>query len=302
MFGKRMAPIIRHGLTLVCIGVSFAVCLLVGGIIQSRGEQAFITVTNDSLSALENRMNSYEQSLAGLYGFIDASNEVTARDWSHIVAALKVEQSLPGLKGLSYIVMADASEAARIQTEQRLQGVPDFTIHPETGRDQKLIVTFTAPAEYNANIAGLDIGFEVNRRIVAMESRASGLMRATPPIELLDGDQTVPGFLILRPYFQRDMPVSTLAERQKAFRGWICASIDVKRMIDELTAGQGELFNIKVSDQDSAADKHVFYDRPPPASVGTDGTYFRRSYLSVYGRTWVVEWRSTPALTLLPSR
>ena len=298
MLGKRMAPIIRHGLTLVCIGVSFAVCLLVGGIIQSRGEQAFVTVTNDSLSALKSRIGSYEQSLDGLYGFLDASDEVNAKDWHHIVSALKVKEKLPGLKGLCYVVLADASEAARIQTEQRLLGSPDFVIHPETGRDQKLIVTFVAPAENNVKIPGLDIAFEESRRVAAMESRASGQTRATPPVDLFNDDGAVPGFLVLRPYFQRDMPTATLAERQQAFRGWICASVDVHRLLDELTEGQGELFNIKVSDQDSAADKRVFYDRPTPASGDMAGTFFRRSYLSVYGRTWVVEWRSTPAFDL----
>ena len=104
------------------------------------------------------------------------------------MSALKVKENLPGLKGLCYIVMADASEAARIQTEQRALGVPEFVIHPETGRDQKLIVTFIEPAENNVNVVGLDITFEESRRIAAMESRASGLMRATPPLQLLGAD------------------------------------------------------------------------------------------------------------------
>ena len=90
MLTGRSSLLIRYGLPLACLIATGVVFLFAGNLIRSRGEAAFITVTNDSLSALDSRMKSYTQALSGLSGFLDASNEVSALDWKRNIAALKI--------------------------------------------------------------------------------------------------------------------------------------------------------------------------------------------------------------------
>ena len=199
----------RYGLPLVCMVATLAVFLSVESIIRSRGEMSFATVTNDNLAALESRLDSYSQSLNGLVGFLDASDAVTALDWRHMVSALGIKDNLPGLTGLGYIRLVDARNTDDLKAEMRALGVDNLHIHPETGQDQKLIVTYFEPAEAYVLAAGLDIASEESQREIAMQSRDSGKSLITPPVKWSQGDHIKTGFLLLLPHYQRGMPLGT---------------------------------------------------------------------------------------------
>ncbi|MCR8726085.1 CHASE domain-containing protein [Frigidibacter sp. ROC022] len=259
-------------------------------------------MTNDNLSALHGRLQSYLQSLNGLAGLLEASDNVTAQDWRQYVSALKIEENLPGLTGLGIIVMVDSSKLDEFQKLMHEEGVDDLVIHPETGRDQKLVITYIEPIETNAPARGLDISFEEGRLAAAMASRDSGLPQATQPIQLVQDAKGEPGFLLMRPFYQRQMPISTVAERRRAFLGWVYAPYLGTSLLSDLTASQDRLFDLRVIDPDAPPERQVIFDSTPHDPDAPGGDFVRRTELPVYGRTWELEWVSTPAFDLSQNR
>lgn len=302
MFNLRSGMMFRYGLPLVCMVATLAVFLSVESIIRSRGEMSFATVTNDNLAALESRLDSYSQSLNGLVGFLDASDAVTALDWRHMVSALGIKDNLPGLTGLGYIRLVDARNTDDLKAEMRALGVDNLHIHPETGQDQKLIVTYFEPAEAYVLAAGLDIASEESQREIAMQSRDSGKSLITPPVKWSQGDHIKTGFLLLLPHYQRGMPLGTEAERRAAFSGWVFAWLDASRLFSELTDSQDELFHFRVTDPLAGPDQRVIHDHVTSADDNATGSFVRHVAFPVYGQTWDLEWQSTPVFDLMQNR
>lgn len=302
MLSGRASLLFRYGMTLISLIASVAVFLMVESIIRSRGEMAFTTVTNDNLAALDARLGSYRQALDGLAGLLDASDEVTARDWQRYVDALKIDNNLPGLSGLGYVVMVERSQTERFLAEMRAKGVPGLVIHPDTGQEQKLVIAYMEPSDANAQAIGLDIGFEEGRRAAALASRDSGTPHATPPIRLVQATDQEPGFLLLQPYYRVGLPLDTLAERRLAFQGWVSAPFLASGLLTDLTAGQGEQFTLRVTDLQAPKDQQIVFDGDTDPAGQVAGNFHRRAELPVLGRTWVLEWQSTPAFDLAQNR
>ena len=302
MLTGRSSLLIRYGLPLACLIATGVVFLFAGNLIRSRGEAAFITVTNDSLSALNSRMKSYTQALSGLSGFLDASNEVSALDWKRNIAALKIYDNLPGMTGLGYVGSVEAARLDQFKVEMQKLGVPDLTIRPETPYDQKLIVVYIEPLETNRTTRGLDISFEEAGRIAALKSRESGAPQITSPIPLRHAGTHSWGFMLMQPHYQRGMPVNTVAARQVAFRGWITAWLSASRIMSDLTESQGKLFNIRISDPEAPPGQRVIFDRITTAGEDMTGIFTRRATFNAQGRSWELEWRSTPHFDLLQNR
>ena len=130
-----------------------------------------------------------------------------------------------GIQALEWAPLV--SEAERIPAEARLRtGHPGFTerspegvLRPAQNRSHYFPVTFMEPMQGNQAALGYDLGSNPARLAAIETARDSGRSRATEPIALVQETASQAGFLIFVPVYSRDLPIETLEQRRRAFRG-----------------------------------------------------------------------------------
>lgn len=261
---------------------------------RQRSQMAFSSIVEDSRAALRDRMENYALSLNGMAGFLDASDNVTEQDWQTYVASLNIRKSLPGIAGIGLIVPADATTLPGILDAARNDISGEMVIHPETGRVDKMLIRYIAPMAVNAPARGLDIAFEDFRRTAAETARDTGMPQITGPLNLVQGQESETGMLLLRPHYRQGVPLSTVDERRAALVNWVYAPIFGAETLSSLTASQNSMFTMRVRDAAVPAGKADYYDMHPQIDAQT-AIFSRTDNLPLLGRTWTIEWKSTPA-------
>ena len=277
---------IRALILLLCGCFTISLAAGTQRIADRRAESAYRSVVEDSRDALQTRLESYLLSLDGLAAFLTASDRVTEAEWGNYVDTLDTSKTLPGVLGLGFIAPVTGPELVPFLEQVRSDGEPELVIHPETGRPEKMVIRFISPRETNIAARGLDIAFESNRRSAAIAARDTGLPRLTGPIALVQGENNGPGALLLRPVYAADTTPGDTAARRAVHLGWVYAPFFAREALTGMTASQGSLFELTVSDGDDA----LLATATAPAQAG------RRVIsedLSAFGRTWTLTWTST---------
>ncbi|MFZ3582891.1 CHASE domain-containing protein [Loktanella sp. DJP18] len=275
----------RIAIVALCVGVTAVLAFAAQVVADRRAQSAYDSIVEDSRAALITRLDTYLLALDGLGAFLRASESVAATDWADYVDTLDIAQTLPGILGLGLVQpvvgpgLIDVLNAARAAQE------PELVIHTETGRPDKMVVRYIAPASTNAAARGLDISYEQARRTAAIAARDTGQPQLTGPISLMQDQYEGPGMLLLRPVYDRQTTPSTVSTRRAAHVGWVYAPFFAGQALTGLTASQGQLFDLKVWDAEDTIYR---------TGVRTSPARFTRSAdLRLFGRTWSLTWTST---------
>jgi PAS domain S-box-containing protein len=258
-----------------------------------RGEAKFRTLAIESEKALQNRIDSYGNALLGAAGFIQGSNAVSRAEWRTYVETVRVRENFPGINGLGWIQPVEPGELERFVADARADGAPDFTIHPAGGAGPNYIITYLEPSEGNKGAVGLNIAFEVNRFAAAERARDSGAPAMTSRIILVQDELRSPGFLLLYPIYQHNMPVSTVEQRRASLRGWAYAPFIATHFLDGLTHSQSSDFRLRIYDGSQEKPDALFYSGN--TTIGHRPAFTVRSTLNIMQRQWMLIWESTPA-------
>lgn len=302
-WGRR--PLTRlNSLMVAALSLSLALTLYTWKIAAVRdyeeGYASFEEMALESSHALSAKLNAHFQALDSAAGFYTASTRVTAEDWSHFVEALNISENLPGLNALGFVANVRPGAVPAFLDEARKDGLSNLSIHPAVEGDEHFIVKYIYPTEGNTGAFGLNIAFEEARRTAAIEARNSGEITLSRPIDLVNDNTNQPGFLILRPVFDRNMPRTSVSERRKALKGWIAAPFLADRFLADLTPSQGESLNLEAAHL-GETEKEIF--RSSTVSATHAPRFEMAQDLHVAGQIWRVRWTSTPSFeTALLSR
>ena len=254
----------------------------------------FRQLTAESKDALMARMWQYRLALEGLRGLLNVVEVVQRKDIENYVQSLDLNTALPGLSGLGYIVEVKSDNAAGFTNAQRTDGAPRFTIHPDTGEETRFVIKFIEPRAGNEELLGLDITFEFGRRAAAIELRDTGAARLTPRILLVQEKSRQPGFLLLLPDYRLDFPLTTVAARRAAFRGWVYAPFVGARTLKDLLLSQGVQYDLRVYDGTETAPETLIYSTAGIDQVARAARFAETTQIELLGRTWTLSWASTP--------
>jgi len=175
------------------------------------------------VSGITEHLDGHLQALWGVAALLASNPEMTREHWEAYVSALKLDERLPGTRGVGYAALVSASDRDAHIDGIRARGYKDYKIWPQGPRDAYLVVTFVAPlASKTYNALGFDLLSEGARRAAVELARDSGspvltakmalLSRGSPPVEQ-------PGFLLFVPAYKHGAPLDTVAQRQRAFIG-----------------------------------------------------------------------------------
>lgn len=281
-----------------------AVCLLATVVLfgvsvrqtQHKAELEFAHLTEEGVDALRHRMQTYLQTLNGVAAFLSASETVTEVEFETFAETLDLDELLVGINGVGFIEPVRSENMDFFLGRTRVYTRSDFATHPQTDGPEHFIVSRIAPIDRNIESLGLDITFEEGRRNTALRARDTGLPQLTPRILLLQDETQQPGFLLLRPLWNKEFVPEKGGMVRGRFRGWVYAPFVGHRLLAGLSPNQGRGYHISVFDGPVADPDNIIFDSADQlgALSTTTGKYAATYTFTNYGRPWTLVYTSTP--------
>ncbi len=278
-------------LVVACLFVTFGIYSEGARMNRAAAKAEFARITEDGLQALDSRMNIYLQSLNGAAGMMQASENIEYDDFETFVESVDIENYLPGINGIGFIEPVARVDEAAFVSQMRANGTSGFKVRPETNHDLKYVIKYIAPVLPNKEAVGLDISFEKGRREAANRARETNTPQLTPRILLVQDAMKEPGFLLLRPLFYSS------GQRDGEFRGWVYAPFVGRNLLQDLTPNQNNVYDFHVYDGDTTDPEALIYaSQDHNHTAGKYGTTYTTEF---FGRTWTVQFESTPQFEAL---
>jgi len=261
----------------------------------------FERLSDRMLGTLRLRFASTAQAIHGAGAMQEASAHVSRREWSTYVLAVQ-EFLSNGLVGLGYVQRIPRSEIEDLETRMLGEGQTDFTVEREGQNDSLYVVTLMEPAAKNAGALGRDIGNGTTRRAAAETAMREDRMVLSRRIQVIDGDDTAPGFLLFHPVYDLNKPRSNPEERTVALRGWVYSSLRIDRLmadLPEITDGQ---LAIEIFEGEQTSPESLLHAIGGAKTEPSASQFVETQNLDLLGRRWTVRTRSLPAFDNAASR
>ncbi len=271
------------------------------------------TVQNVS-HLLEMSMEDVQGIMMGAKGLYDSSKTVERDGWHTYFKATDIAEKHPELYGIGYVERVSNQDKAlfienvRRDTSTSPAGYPDFTIFPESQKDEYFVLKFVEPASLEEKAMGFDVSSDAVRLRTLQKARETGEMAMTPFITLVTGAR---GPTLYLPFYQKGVPLKTLEERKRGIAGFIVSGLSVPQFFQGIfhpfIFPKG--FSIHIHQRSADGKRGIpFYD-----SITGSNTlareirplYQKTDTLQFGGQTWEIESIATSAFKrstqLLPS-
>lgn len=254
---------------------------------QLRMSRLFETRLVRVSEAVDKRMIDYVQILKGCQGLFNASDTVTAEDWSIYIKSLNVSSNYPGIQGLAaseYLPLKDSSKV--IEKVRRTHP----GLHPKFDASGKVItpVILIEPLNFrNQRALGFDLYSEPNRREAIKRAMATGKPALTKKIKLIqETDQDVqPGCLIFLPIYE----YGDTEVKNRKVKGFVANVFRTHDLMHALLYNFQDL-DIKIYDGTRSIEEQVIYftKLQPVSSSGSDSKLQGDTILNIAGTPWKI--------------
>jgi PAS domain S-box-containing protein len=254
-------------------------------------------------NTLRLRFNTAAHLLHGAAALPEASEEVTAAEWS-VYLRRAAAQLDSGVVGLGYVEPVHRAEIEAVEQRVRAQGQPDFTIE-RAGNNPALYVVFAIePHERNTGVLGLDVGSGTTRKTAAESAARNNEMVLSRRIGLDYEHRKVPGFLLFLPVYQRGLSLNTPAERLAAVQGWVYAPIRIDQLMSGIADVAGGQLDFEVFEGDGTRSETLLYDEDGHLAAGPEREITARDFstrafhdrqsMMIFGRQWTLRFSTRP--------
>ncbi|RSZ56927.1 diguanylate cyclase [Massilia atriviolacea] len=262
----------------------------------------FEFAARDVVNQLALRMAAHIQSLRGVQGLFNSSDEVTRQEFTDFVRAQHADAEYPGMKGVGYIAaLGEAGRAAHL-AQVRASGFPDYAISPPGTR------AAYAPLLYMESFSGArlralghDMLAEAPLRAMLEQARDSGqpAMSGKSTVARERGGTASDGVLIALPvYIGRKAP-DHAEQRRDLLRGWVYAPFVMEDLMANVGGGRAAGLLVAVYDGNeidpaarmAAGDEAGAPDVPDAPGAGGLRTEQR---IGIAGRRWTLAIGARP--------
>jgi PAS domain S-box-containing protein len=228
-------------LLLVCAGVALSVAafLLAQAWERERVRTQFERDAADRVAALTREIEQHVLVLECLGGLFDASENVERGEFRVFTGPLLLRH--PGVQALEWIPRVSDADREAFEHAARRDGLEDFTIteRDDQGglisaarRPEYFPVFYVQPRAGNEQAAGFDLASDPTRLAALQRSCDTGDTVATAPIVLVQEPGRQSGFLIFRPVYRHNVPLSTVVERRKNLLGFAVSVARVGALVE----------------------------------------------------------------------
>ncbi|GAB2604805.1 hypothetical protein Aab01nite_78560 [Paractinoplanes abujensis] len=290
------------------IGYALVLAVVIGGSVASWS--AMIGVTDvqqrhagllmdhnaDAIQrAVANEAARYTETLSDLSAAAAAQNTFTSADFEVMTSRLNRER-LPGASAVSFVVAAQASQAATVESYWRERGARNLHLRTAGHADQHYYLVFSRALDTVTPDVGRDLSAADEPSGALRSARATGEITASHPYVLLK-DRKLPAaeqqrsFLLAAPVTR-----AAGASGPAAFAGWVVLSMRGRDFVDEtLHAYAGELVKVTLSDVAGRSATAVASTTAPAASL-RDPALRRIRTTTVGERQWQIDVQPTDRL------
>ena len=317
--GHRWLPIVLPPLVaLVTLGLTALYWQSEERSAQAIRRQNFEVAADQVANNLRDRMTTYEVVLRGVKGYFEGSDRIDREEFQTYVDALQLQQTRPGLQGVSLILQLAEPQLDLHIADMRRRGFPNYNVRPAGSRPVYAPITHIEPLRGdNPRALGFDVLTLPAAREALERARDSGTLALSAPLFLLQGEgaqAALPGVVMYLPIYAPLADTSTPLVRRASLVGWVSAPFragDVLAgMAPELDPDIGiSLYDGPAGPQgqrlhgDADADTDADAD-PFPRSAGakllgrSEPPLQALRTLQVGGRTWTLQMRPLPSFAL----
>lgn len=268
----------------------------------------FSKLTERLRGELVRRVIVYRHGLMGARSLFPASQFVERAEFRAMVEARDLQEEFPGATGIGYIkrVANNPKAVEDFLARTRADGASDFQIKIPPGAspmpgsviDDRLIIEYIEPLEFNRNALGLDIGSHPVRREAAERAMLTGEGSITGCVQLVQERKKVAGFLYMLPVYRQGMPTTTPTERVAALEGWVyMPMLGPEVFRGAVAVADGEL-DVEVYDGPEPSPDNLIFDddghvRHPDQHASVGREFVTWQDLEIGGRQWRVAMSST---------
>ena len=245
-FGRYSIAVLT---AVVGIVISIAAYIFVGQFNRQLAEDSFARGAQSQTSAIQLELGNYDEAVAALTTFFDASNNDELGGAQFDLFANFLRRRFPGIGSLIWSPRVTQDQRAAFVAKARAAGDPDYEIldhttdgsrMPAAPRDEYYAKLFGTLNPGFGNPAGFDALSDPTRAPILRQARDTGQSRAVGPLPSHTQGSTVavPAYVVFSPVYRRDLPHGTVDERRIAATGVV---IGVVRIQEALAAIRQEL-------------------------------------------------------------
>lgn len=250
------------------------------------------TIQSDTKSAadlLTGTITTYGEVLRGAAGLFNVDPNLDEESWRLYTQNLQLQQRYPGMQGLAYAQSVPAAELESFLSNNRKATGEPYTVTPGTPRDTYVISRYIEPhtLEQQAYI-GYDFSLDKARGKAMRQARDTGAMAVTSLEAQTTNKQA--GLAIYIPVYKKDLPVSTITERQAAIQGYVSAEVLINDLVNGMFAenlndnAAIQLYAGKSADPDQLSYTSSSYDK----LIKRPGVIATQELISVSGNDWLL--------------
>ena len=260
---------------------------------QHRKQQAFAMAVDRMAFSFKSRMDTYKMVLRGVKGYHDGSEQIDLREFQAYVAALNLQDTVPGLQGIAYVKRLKAEQALDHVQQVRAQGNLQYRIWPEGERAEYSLITHIEPADrLNQLVLGVDVG-TMAAEVQALErARDTGelALTAAVPLRQFEGTSQPLGMVLYLPLYQGGTLPETVPQRRDRLVGWVAAPFRMQDLLQGMRQQLDKDIDLAIYDG-PAVDAALRLT--PPVDVPS-GALEEVRWLEPGGRQWTLVMRALP--------
>ncbi|HJV49510.1 MAG TPA: PAS domain S-box protein [Geothrix sp.] len=282
----------------VGLGFCLALTLLVWQIVR-RAEQERLTdlqaaQATTMATQLQTRVEDMTLLLRGAAGYLGRGSLPARAEWHDYVESLDLAASHPGIQGMGFAEWIPRSELTAHVERLRKEGFPDYHVIPggalPADPEGCSSIIYLEPMDArNQRAFSKDMFAEPVRREAMVRARDRGLVTLSGPVtlfqETLTGVQV--GTLLFAPVYRQGALLETVADRRKAFRGWVYFPLRMSDLVSAVLARNLRVVDLRVTD--GATDMKAPLFESEAAKTSEASGLLARQSIEVAGRTWVLQ-------------
>jgi PAS domain S-box-containing protein len=258
------------------------------------------------MSNEKNNLKQYVDHLAMYLHSVDTfyqAEDNVSREKFHIFVQYML-QNRTDIAALEWIPRVKDAQRKAFEDRARADGLKDFKFWqkaplnqkiPATQRDEYYPIYYLEPYATNAAVAGFDLSSEALLYGFLHKSIDLHQLIVTPRRHLIQDPKGQYAVIFYQAIYPSHVPVNTLEDHRKSFRGFAVAAIHVDIAIKTALGDlEKEGLNVRVVDITNPRNPELLYDSTGHDQLSGQPEVVSSTTLLVGGRTWQLNFSATP--------
>jgi len=258
----QSAKVIAPLLTIILLGATFLYWQAAERETAKNRIAALTSAQTQITAAVQARLSRIELVLQAAKGLYEGSDDVSREEFHSFAQALRLDQSLPGLQGLSVLSHVTSGDRRTHAEAMRASGFEPYQIWPPGDRaDYAPIVRIEPYSGINTKAIGFDVQSNPAASPALAQSRDSGLAVLSSRLTMAQDTHESPASVVMYlPIYAPGAKVSTLPARRAALTGWVSAPFRLADLMNGLAGQIDTAVGIAIYDGDAISSSALLYD------------------------------------------